>query len=124
MSEYEVADLTHNAMNMFLTAFGVFISVVTAYIVATYMAASKLTALQLSIVNGCFLVSVGILGYLVIGNFKAFYVYAAMNFENSFGQSADRPILVDFSLPLTILLAGIVLGSLVFMYSVRQEAKT
>lgn len=123
MTDYEAAALAASAFSNFLAAFGVFLSLVTAYIVATYVAAKKLTSFQISIVNLSFLVSVGILGYLVIATFRVFYGYAALTSAGSIGTLPGRPALVDFTWPLMILLSGIVIGCGAFMYSVRYSVR-
>ena len=120
MNAFEFAELSAAAMGNFLATFSVFLSVATAYLVAAYLVGRKLTTLQLSIVNGCYLISSSILGYLVAANFRVFYIWSSSNIEGTIRQSADRPALIDFTWPLTTLLVVIVLGSLTFMYSIRR----
>ena len=68
MTEYEIADLTASVLSNFLTSFTVFLSIVSAYVISAFAAGEKLTKIQLTIVNLCFLVAVGILGFLVLAN--------------------------------------------------------
>ena len=57
MNRFEFAELSASAMSNFLATFSVFLSVATAYLVAAYLVGKKLTTLQLSIVNGSYLIS-------------------------------------------------------------------
>jgi len=120
MNVYEVSELTMVQMSNFLTAFSVFLSVATAYIVAAYVVGTKLTRLQLAIVNCCFFIAATILGYLTSASFRVFYIWATLNAEGPVARSADGPLLVDFTWPLAALLCVIVVGSFVFKYSVRR----
>jgi hypothetical protein len=121
MSVYELSELTMVQMSNFLTAFSVFLSVVTAYIVAAYVVGSKLTPLQLAIVNCCFLIAATILGYLTSASFRVFFIWASSNSEGPVAQSDIGPVLVDFTWPLATLLFVIEIGCFVFMYSVRRR---
>ena len=56
MTEYEVADITASVLSNFLTALTVFLSIVSAYVISAFAAGNRLTRIQLSIVNLCFLV--------------------------------------------------------------------
>ena len=98
-----------------------FLTVVTAYQVVAYLVGKKLTSLQFTIVNTCFLISASILGYLIFGNFRVFYIYASSGQEGLVSNSDIAPTLVDFTWPIIIFLAVLVLGSLTFMYSVRKS---
>ena len=123
MNEYQLSELAQMAMSNFLATLGVFLSIVTAYIVATFVAARRLNALQLSIVNLSFVVSAGILGYLAVSNFRVFYIFVSLNAAGPVQSSPNKPVLIDFTWPLSILLLGIVIGSVVFMVSARREPK-
>ena len=122
MNEYEITELTHMAMGLFLTTFSVFLSVATAYLVAIYLVGNKLSTLQLFIVNGSYLISTTILGYLTAANFRVFYIYASTNVEGTVRKSGNGPLLIDFTWPITILLSIIVVGSITFMYSIRNQS--
>ena len=123
MSPAELAELAALGMENFLTSFSVFLSVAIAYIVAAYIVGDKLSTLQLSIVNSSFLISTIILGYLVAANFRVFFLFASANREGVVAQSGNRPILIDFTWPIGILLGVITLGCIVFMFSVRKGDK-
>ena len=59
MTEYEVADIAASVLANFLTSLTVFLSIVSAYVISAFVAGQRLTKIQLSIVNLCFLVAVG-----------------------------------------------------------------
>ena len=121
MSAYEIAEITASNMSNFLTTFSVFLSVATAYLVAAFLVGKKLSSLQLTIVNGSYLISAAILGYLVSANFRVFYIWASSDPKGLVANSTIKPFLVDFTWPLTLLLVVIVIGSLTFMFSVRNR---
>lgn len=121
MDAYEIAELTAIAMGNFLTTFSVFISIASAYLVAAYLVGKNLTGLQLTIVNGCYLIATTILGYLVGANFRIFHLWASRNREMESQSLNELPALVDFYWPLTCLIVIIVLGSLTFMVTVRKS---
>ena len=115
MTEYEIADLTASVLSNFLTSFTVFLSIVSAYVISAFAAGEKLTKIQLSIVNLCFLVAVGILGFLVISLYRRFHDLAL-----SIGLARGYIVAVDFTWPLCALLLAIILGCFVFMWSARS----
>jgi hypothetical protein len=116
MTEYEVADIAASVLANFLTSFTVFLSIVSAYVISAFVAGQRLTKIQLSIVNLCFLVAVGILGYLVVSLFRRFFGLV-QSIEVERGLVGE----VDFTWPLSALLVAIVVGSLIFMWNVRSE---
>jgi hypothetical protein len=121
MSEFEIASITAAAMANFLTAFTVFLSIVTAYIVAAFVAGSRLTKLQLVIVNLSFLIATSILGYLVVAAFRRFYssAIAKSNFNPEGG-----PLAIDFTCPLGMLIVIFIAGCLIFMHTIRKETQS
>jgi predicted anti-sigma-YlaC factor YlaD len=116
MTEYEVADLAASVMANFLTALTVFLSIVSAYVVSAFVAGERLSKVQLTIINLCFLVSVGILGFIIVSLFRRFFGLAqSINVERGTIGS------IDFTWPICGLLTAIVLGSLVFMWNSRNK---
>jgi hypothetical protein len=115
MTEYEVADLTATVLSNFLTALTVFLSIVSAYVISAFGAGERLTKLQLTIVNLCFLVAVGILGFLVVSLYRRFYALA-----QSISKEQGSIAAVDFTWPLSALLLAIVFGCFIFMWNVRS----
>jgi hypothetical protein len=116
MTEYEVADLTATVLSNFLTSFTVFLSIVSAYVISAFSAGKRLSVLQLSIINSCFLVAVGILGFLVVSLYRRFYALAL-----SITVEQGTIVAVDFTSPLCALLLSIIFGCFVFMWNVRNR---
>ena len=108
-------------MSNFLTSFTVFISIVTAYVVAAFAAGRKLTRLQVSIVNTCFLIASSAIGLLSVLIFRIFLgrtqALARLN-----DPDISVGVVVDVTWAVAILYVILVCGSLVFMRNVRQSA--
>ena len=116
MTEYEISDYTATLMGNFLTALTVYFSVVTAYVVAAFAAGSRLSKTQLVIVNSCFTVAAGIIGLLTVLIFNRFFVFATLTPDP---DGASQP--VNVTVPLTILIIGVFVGCLVFMWDIRRR---
>ena len=59
MTEYELVDNTMTYFNSALTAFGMYITVLSAYVIAAFVAGKRLNSAQVSIVNVLFVCSAG-----------------------------------------------------------------
>jgi hypothetical protein len=116
MTEYEVAKLAAAVLANFLMAFTVFLSIVSAYVLSAFAAGDRLTRIQLSIVNACFLASVGIFGFLILSLYRRFFALAE-SIEVEKGWIAA----MDFSWPLGGLLTAIIIGCFVFMWNARDS---
>ena len=115
MTEYEVADIAAAVMANFLTSLTVFLSIVSAYVISAFVAGERLSKIQLSIINLCFMAATGILGYLVVSLYRRFFALAqSINVDR--GPIGD----VDFFWPLCALLIAIVFGCFIFMWNVRS----
>ena len=119
MSEYELADLTGEAIGNFLTSFTIFISIVTAYVVAAFAAGKRLSKAQVLIVNVCFLMAGSAIGLLSLLIFQVF-LRRAQALATIDEVGVGSPVTVDFTWVLAILYVVLVSGSLVFMGSVRK----
>ena len=117
MTVYELADYATSVMNNFLSATGIYFSVVTAYVVAAYTAGDRLSKLQLTIVNGTFTIAAGIMGLLSFLLFSRFYELVSQA-----GHVRGDTPLVDFSIPFGILVAIVFSGCLLFMWTVRRKS--
>jgi hypothetical protein len=116
MTEYELSDYTATIMGNFLTALTVYFSVVTAYVVAAFVAGSRLSTTQLIIVNSCFTIAAGVVGFLAVLIFARFFAFATLT------PDPDSPMKpVNFTVPLVILIVGIYVCCLVFMWDVRRR---
>ncbi len=116
MNEYEIADITASVLSNFLTSLTVFLSIVSAYVISAFVAGKRLSKIQLWIVNLCFLVAVGILGFLVVSLFRRFFALA-----QSIGVERGMIGAVDFTGPLCALLVALVSGCFIFMWNVRSR---
>lgn len=114
MTEYELSDYTSSIMGNFLTALTVYFSIITAYVVAAFAAGSRLTRNQLVIVNTCFAVAAGVIGLLTLLIFNRFFTFASQ-VPNPEGTDP-----VNFTVPLAILVTGLFVGCLIFMWDVRR----
>lgn len=116
MTEYEIADIAASVLANFLTSFAIFLSIVSAYVISAFIAGQRLSHTQLLIVNMCFLISMGILGDLIVSLFRRFFGLVQ-------SLQVERGLIgeVDFTWPLSLLLLFMTLGSLIFMWSVRNE---
>jgi hypothetical protein len=119
MSEFELSELAGAAMSNFLTSFTVFVSIVTAYVVAAFGAGVKLTRLQVSIVNVCFLIASGAIGLLSVLIFQVFLRRAQAIGELN-EPNVGVVLIVDFTWVVAALYVILVCGSLIFMWNVRQ----
>lgn len=117
MTEYELADYATSVMNNFLSAIAIYFSVVTAYIVAVYAAGNRLSKLQLTIVNVTFTIAASIMGLLSFLLFSRFFELASQA-----GESRGETPLVDFSIPLGILVTIVYFGCILFMLTVRGKS--
>lgn len=120
MSEFELAELAGTAMSNFLTSFTVFVSIVTAYVVAAFAAGRKLTKLQVSLVTTCFLIASVAMGLLSVLIFRVFFLrtHALAQLNN---PDVGVGVVVDVTWVVAILYVILVCGSLVFMRNVRQR---
>ena len=120
MSEFELAELAGTAMSNFLTSFTVFVSIVTAYVVAAFAAGRKLTELQVSVVTTCFLIASVSMGLLSVFIFRVFLLRtrALAQLNN---PDIGVGVVVDVTWAVAILYVILVCGSLVFMRNVRQS---
>lgn len=116
MSEYELADYTSTVMGNFLSSITIYFSIITAYVVTAFVAGIRLTKSQLAIVNITFSIAAGIIGTLAYLIFDRFYELATVN-----QRVIDSPI-VDFAIPLALLIIIMYIGSIVFMWTIRSKS--
>ena len=119
MTEYEIRDLASGSMSNFLTTFTIFMSIVTAYIIAAFIAGRRLTGSQLAIVNACFLISSGVIGLL---SYLIFRVFLRRAQEADAIVGTKSVLLIDFSWTVAVLYVILTIGSLTFMWNVRRKS--
>ena len=120
MSEYELTDLAASAMANFLATFTIYMSIVTAYAITAFVAGIRLTRVQVTVINSCFLLSastMGYLSYLIFGTF----VRRARTADGMGG--IDTGPVVDFSWYVATLYILLTVGCLFFMWNVRHPRK-
>ena len=117
MTEYEISSLAASIMANFLATFTIFLTIVTAYVITGFVAGSRLTRYQLSIVNACFLTSPLVIGFLSITIYQRATALARQTWELI--GSAAPPI--DVSWIILLLYVGLLAGSFLFMGSVRSD---
>jgi hypothetical protein len=119
MSEYELAELTTGTMSNFLTSFTIFVSIVTAYVITAFAAGQKLSGIQVSVVNTCFLIGCGSMGLLSVLIFQVFL--RRVEALNSMSGSLAGPV-VDFTWFVAALYIVLTVGSFIFMWNVRNPS--
>ena len=117
MTEYELADYTNSLLDTFLTIFTIYMSIVTAYVIAAFAAGFKLTKFQVVVVNVLFVTSTSVMGLLGVLVFRRFYAHAVIT-KTPLSNALDTP--VDFTFPVSILFVVLVLGALIFMWAIRH----
>jgi hypothetical protein len=115
--EYELAELTTGTMSNFLTSFTIFVSIVTAYVTTAFAAGQKLSRIQVSVVNTCFLIGCGSMGLLSVLIFQVFL--RRVEALNSLSGSLAGPV-VDFTWFVSALCIVLTVGSFIFMWNVRH----
>ena len=121
MTEFELAQLAGSGMSNFLTSFTVFVSIVTAYVIAAFVAGKKLSKIQIAVVNACFLIASGAMGLLSVLIFQVFLRRVqALNEITEAVTGAG--IVIDFTWAVATLYIVLVCGSLAFMWNVRHPS--
>jgi hypothetical protein len=118
MTEYELADAIASYSVAAMTAMTLYLTAVTAYLVAAFVAGSRLSGKQVSIVNAIFLFVAGFFTYGTAGYFnrQLYYVgkLAALVPDESLLMNIETIVFI-----VTVELLGIV-ASLYFMWSIRH----
>jgi hypothetical protein len=117
MTAYEIASLAESIVSNFLSTFTIFVSLVTTYVVAAFVAGDRLSKLQVTVVNLCFLMSTSIVGFLSIQMFQRATEMAQRSITQF--QTVISPY--DISWVVVALYVGLLVGALTFMASVRRH---
>jgi hypothetical protein len=120
VSEYELADLTVNALSNFLTTFTIFMSIITAYAIAAFVAGTRFTRIQVSVINICFLLSSSVMGILSVLVFANFLRRAQSLIDIGSSEGSTVVNLTWYIAGLYLLLT---LGCIVFMWNVRHPSQ-
>ena len=117
MSEYEVTSLAASMMSNFLASFTIYVTIVTTYVITAFVAGSRLTFFQLSIVNACFTTSAVVIGFLSV----TIYQRATSLAARTWGLAGTVAPPFDFTWVILLLYLCLLLGSYLFMSSVRKD---
>lgn len=117
MTEYEVADIAESTASSFLATFTIFISLVTTYIIAAFVAGTRLSKFRVTVVNLSFLTSTSLIGFLSIQMFQR----ATVLVQRTTDQIETPVAPFDFSWAIVALYTGLLAGSVVFMVSIRRN---
>jgi hypothetical protein len=118
VTDYEIADLAASVMSNYLTTVSLFISIVSAYLITAFLAGEKLNRVQVSIVNACFLVFTSWLGPLSVRILMRAFDLSSQSVAHEFN---DRISGTREAFAVGLLYALLVVGSLLFMRSVRSK---
>ena len=118
MSEAELFSSSQDAYSNAISVFGLFITLLSAYLVAAYVAGASMTRSQVGAVNGLYMA----VQLCLIGVFYSFGTVAHEVHELSFSMSTQRgitpiPLLAEV-VTVLLLVSGMV--SLKFMWDVRH----
>ena len=117
MSEGEIVEAVTAYHDLVISMMGLYITVVSGYLIVAYLAGKKLTTPQAVLVSSLFVVMSGFTTYGAYGFLTRGFVYVEM-------QSAINPSLTNYATPLmTVVLPVLMLGgtiaALKFMRDVR-----
>ena len=126
MTPYELIDLAQSTYGNGTAAYGVFLTVVTAYLVTAYVVGAELSRYQVTVLTILFLLVTGILvftisSYVFYGNHYSVLARAA-----ALGAEAEGPTWAPkqwFPAFLTIVNVTTVVASLSFMWKSRTAKK-
>ena len=118
MNEYELVDVVNSTMNLLVSTFLAYLTIVSAYLIAAFISGDKLTTLQFIIISVLFLFGSILMVWSMWGlGSRIVYTAEALRHANP-----EYPILIKafYRNSLTIVCAFGVLASLYFMWSVRH----
>lgn len=118
MTEYELVDVTATYSSNFAVIFTVYLTLVSGYLVSAFVAGTKLSSVQVSILNVGFIISAGLLAFSALGA-GIIRVHYTIELLELAADAPHRPLLWLF-LSLFILMVGGVLTSVYFMWNVRH----
>lgn len=121
MTEFELIEAYHGAEASWLSALGVFISIVFAYIAVAYFVGSKLTRFQVAVVSGLY----SLFSLMMISALTNIYqrvVELAIEIRE---LNPDRSVALGGAPGFLVgLLFAAFLTGLVFMFQVRRSRRT
>jgi len=121
MDEYEISDLIISYSSAGMTAMALYLTAVTGYLVAAFVAGDRLTRLQVTIINVLFLFISGLFIFGTTGYFVRQMDYIQKLRELSPEESVLMSIGVILFIGITMVLGTI--ACLSFMWSARHPKK-
>ena len=124
MSEAEILEVITNWLELSAIELSVYLTLVSAYLVVAYIAAEKLTSLQLTIVNILYTVMASMTGFT-----SAYYYARAISFQEELLELRPNELIISTSvLKMSIWIYGAVLfagisASVYFMIASRRSTK-
>jgi len=119
MTEYEIADLTTSVMGNYLTAFSVFITLISAYVIAAFVAGVRLSRAQVTFVNLCFITLTTVTS-LVCATMLARAL--TLNLMSPLADLGGLPLGPRYAFSTTgVMNASIIVGCVWFMGRVRKN---
>ena len=118
MSPYEMAELAQSAFGNSLSAYGIFLSLVTAYLATAYLVGKKLTGTQVGILTALFVIVASLVGFSVAAYTNAGTEMIIRAFPESRGELlAPKPWLTPVIMMVNVFTVTVCLK---FMWDVRH----
>ena len=120
MTEYEIIDLLQQRYSELGSLSTQYFTLVSAYVVVAYLAGSKLSKLQLSIVSTLYVIWAVSNSAAVWNatNTSNYYLATLREMESTFPDSTSVPVMYGY---LILVQGGSLLGSLYFMWATRRK---
>jgi hypothetical protein len=118
MTEYEYADVIATYSSNAGAFLAVYLTVVTGYLITAFMAGSRLSSLQVTILSIGFIVAAGVLTYATYGAgmTQVYYTQMLLDLAEGSPQAATSAVIKTLG---SLMLGGL-LSSLFFMWNVRH----
>jgi hypothetical protein len=119
MTEYEIADLIATYSSNAGAFFAAYLTVISGYLITAFIAGSRLSSPQATILNTGFIVAAGVLTYATYGAgmTQVHYTQLLLDLDIDSPQSGRGWVMKT----LGILLLGGILASQYFMWNVRHH---
>ncbi len=118
MTEYELVDATATYASNFVLIFTLYLTLISGYLITAFVAGTRLSTVQVSILNFGFIISAGLMAFSALGA-GIIRVHYTRELLELTADAPHRPLLWLF-LSWFILMIGGVLASLYFMWDVRH----
>ena len=127
MTEAEFVELIHNAVSFFMTSFTIWLSIVSAYLIAAYAVGRKLTAVHTVIIGILYIVCSSLftaLTLLFTTRISHMLQAKVEMFPNGVWPVRYDALFTQYALlGLAFIMVGGIVASLYFMWSIRHPKK-